>query len=413
MAKFSVVVVFLLLSPFIDGLRFLVVGGTGRVGGSAGTYLCKLSKAEGYDPSDVTLILGGRSSSSYEASKARISSKLIALGLGVPSIEFLKVDLEAPIEPLTATIESCSPTILIHTAGPFQQRTDPNLLKSAIALKIPYVDVCDEPSLCSKSKALSSTVPAIVGAGIWPGTSAIMATEAVHHLRKFENSGDISFPCDDETIDLSFYTAGTGNAGATIVSATFLLLCQKALTFSNGKKAEIEPWIGSRSVDFGGDVQTKTVRLLDNPDVFTLQSSLSSPNISSRFATSPELWNLLFGAMKTSIPKFILEDKILMQGLAVFSLPVIRFVDSFVGATNAMRVDVSSKSGNSVTFRVIHDDLEECVGLATASFAYEVLKGMDAGIYYPSDLGEEERKGILERVKKEAVLWDFETSYDK
>jgi hypothetical protein len=117
--------------------------------------------------------------------------------------------------------------------------------------------------------------------------------------------------------------------------------------------------------------------------------------------------------MKTSIPKFILEDKNLMQGLAVFSLPVIRFVDSFVGATNAMRVDVSSKSGNSVTFRVIHDDLEECVGLATASFAYEVLKGMDAGIYYPSDLGEEERKGILERVKKEAVLWDFETSYDK
>ena len=38
----------------------------------------------------------------------------------------------------------------------------------------------------------------------------------------------------EENVELSFFTAGTGNAGATIVSATFLLLAQKALTYAKG-----------------------------------------------------------------------------------------------------------------------------------------------------------------------------------
>ena len=46
-----------------------------------------------------------------------------------------------------------------------------------------------------------------------------------------------------------------------------------------------------------------------------------------------------------------------------------------VGADNAMRVDVtSSDKKQTATSQIVHDDLENCVGLATAAFAIEVFK---------------------------------------
>ena len=72
-----------------------------------------------------------------------------------------------------------------------------------------------------------------------------------------------------ERLDLSFFTAGTGNAGPTIVSATFLLLCQEALVAHAGKLEGREPWTEPRDVDFGEGIGVKPIWLLDNPDVPT------------------------------------------------------------------------------------------------------------------------------------------------
>jgi hypothetical protein len=107
-------------------------------------------------------------------------------------------------------------------------------------------------------------------------------------------------------------------------------------------------------VDFGRGVGIRTVRLLDNPDVYTLSQQGASarngaahdgsapvfqpsPNIRSRFATAPAIWNQLFGALKTVVPPSILADRELMQKAAIFSLPIIRVVDKLVGATNASK----------------------------------------------------------------------------
>jgi len=224
-------------------------------------------------------------------------------------------------------------------------------------------------------------------------------------------------------IEMSFFTAGTGNAGATIVSATFLLLCQAALTIVNFKKFDKEPWTEPLQVDFKGQQKIKTVRLLDNPDVFTLYESKTYKSyirsLSSRFATSPNIWNQLFGAMKQWVPRSILSDVKLMQNLSIFSLPIIRAVDKIVGATNAMRVDATCvKSGRKCTFVVTHNDLEQCVGLAMAAFVLELLEdgkrdrksntNIKPGIYYPAELPLESRERILEQVKKYAIVWDFE-----
>ena len=362
------------LSPLSRPSRFLVVGGNGRVGGSTAKHLHILSEAEGRP---VELILGGRSETSFATSKARIIDQLKAQGkASLPAISFqaVNLDIEDP-GVLTEAIKSCRADCVVHTAGPFQQRTRPVLLEASISAGVPYVDVCDEPPLCKASKelqaaAVAEQAVAVVAGGIWPGVSALMAAEAVHALRRVLHDGSKdegkgaacsrgeeevhAAPCDDESVDLSFFTAGTGNAGATIVSATFLLLCQPALTLRNGLPQELEPWTSPLEVDFGRGVGIRTVRLLDNPDVYTLSQQGTSarneaaqdgsapvfqpsPNIRSRFATAPAIWNQLFGALKTVVPPSILADRELMQKAAIFSLPIIRVVDKLVGATNASK----------------------------------------------------------------------------
>ena len=171
------------------------------------------------------------------------------------------------------------------------------------------------------------------------------------------------------------------------------------------------------------------MRLLDNPDVFTVHSSLKVPTLASRFATAPGIWNQLFGFLQVLLPPKVLANKGLMQSLSVFSLPIIRAVDKLVGATNAMRVDATNARGDIVRFQATHEDLEQCVGLATAAFALEVLmvagKTKDAssapspgsqglsinpGVYYPADLPVHSRDAILARVKRGASLWEFEAT---
>jgi len=144
---------------------------------------------------------------------------------------------------------------------------------------------------------------------------------------------------------------------------------------------------------------------LDNPDVPTTATTLGVPNASSRFGTDPLPWNYLFGGMK-AIPRSLLYNKEAMQNFALFSEPIIRLVDKLVGATNAMRVDAKTKDGKqAVTTRIVHPDLEDCVGLATAAFAIEVLKGetVEPGIWFPSEMSIEARTNLLEAARENTI----------
>lgn len=389
--------VLLFVAPMLrvcSGLNVLVVGGSGRVGGSTLRWLQEYSSR---DPNlDLKCNVGCRSQSSFDAA---VRSGVIPKS----GVDFVPIDLDGGDDKLMEAIDECG--FIINTAGPFQGRKDPALLRCCIAKGIPYVDVCDEYELAVTSKqmmedAKAAGVAAVVSSGIWPGVSALMAAEAKAKLE--QNSGEL---CD--TLDFSFFTAGTGNAGPTIVSATFLLLATPALTFLGGKPFEKEPWTERRDVDFGPGVGTKPVWLLDNPDVPTTATALGVPNASSRFGTDPLFWNYLFGAMK-AIPKSLLYNRDAMQAFALFSEPIIRVVDKLVGATNGMRVDAKTADGkHAVTSRIVHPDLEDCVGLATAAFALEVLKGVTVkpGIWYPAELPQEARTNILLAAKEKTISY--------
>ena len=363
--------------------RVLVVGGSGRVGASTVRWIDKLAKAEQLP---VQLAVGGRRQASFAAAAKRLGAK------GVDDIKFVQLDLDdaASLERAVA-----GRSLVVHTAGPFQQRTDPTLLKACIDAGVPYCDVCDELELSRAAKKLTSDVPAVISCGIWPGASALLAARAAERLGK---------PLDD--LEFSFFTSGTGGAGPTIVSATFLLLCTPAAVYADGELVMKEPWTEKRTAAFGPGIGERDVYLLDNPDVPTCAEALGARSASSSFGTAPAFWNDLFGAMKL-LPRSLLADRGAMQNLADFSMPIIRAVDALVGGVNAMRVDARAADGAAVTLRVAHGDLEDCVGQATAAFCMELLRGGVApGCWYPAELPVAARDRILAVVEEGAVVWE-------
>ena len=363
--------------------RVLVVGGSGRVGASTVRWINKLGKAEQLP---VELAIGGRRRASFDAAAKRLGAK------GVDAIKFVQLDLDdaASLERAVA-----GRSLVVHTAGPFQQRTDPTLLKACIDAGVPYCDVCDELELSRAAKKLTSDVPAVISCGIWPGASALLAARAAARLGK---------PLDD--LEFSFFTSGTGGAGPTIVSATFLLLCTPAAVYADGELVMKEPWTEKRTAAFGPGIGERDVYLLDNPDVPTCAEALGARSASSSFGTAPAFWNDLFGAMKL-LPRSLLADRGAMQNLAEFSMPIIRTVDALVGGVNAMRVDARAADGDAVTLRVAHGDLEDCVGQATAAFGMELLRGGVApGCWYPAELPVAARDRILAVVEEGAVVWE-------
>ena len=363
--------------------RVLVVGGSGRVGASTVRWIDRLAKTEQLP---VELAIGGRRRASFDAAAKRLGAK------GVDAIKFVQLDLDdaASLERAVA-----GRSLVVHTAGPFQQRTDPTLLKACIAAGVPYCDVCDELELSRAAKKLTSDVPAVISCGIWPGASALLAARAAERLGK---------PLDD--LEFSFFTSGTGGAGPTIVSATFLLLCTPAAVYADGELVMKEPWTEKRTAAFGPGIGERDVYLLDNPDVPTCAEALGARSASSSFGTAPAFWNDLFGAMKL-LPRSLLADRGAMQNLAEFSMPIIRTVDALVGGVNAMRVDARAADGDAVTLRVAHGDLEDCVGQATAAFCMELLRGGVApGCWYPAELPVAARDRILAVVEEGAVVWE-------
>ena len=81
-------------------------------------------------------------------------------------------------------------------------------------------------------------------------------------------------------------------------------------------------------------------------------------------------------------------------------MPVICAVDRLVGGTNGMRIEALSRKGSRVRFSVTHEDLKQCVGLATAALA---VQDIHAGGYFPAELPRVARLNILDKVKRDAI----------
>ncbi|KAL1324492.1 hypothetical protein HN51_034688 [Arachis hypogaea] len=134
----------------------LVLGGTGRVGGSTAIALSNLCP-------DLRILVAGRNREKGEALVAKLGG----------NSGFSQVDLNDQ-DSLQTALQDVD--LVVHTAGPFQQAEKCSVLEAAINTKTAYVDVCDDTSYAVRAKsfmsrALAANVPAITTGGIYPGVS--------------------------------------------------------------------------------------------------------------------------------------------------------------------------------------------------------------------------------------------------
>jgi Saccharopine dehydrogenase NADP binding domain len=355
--------------------HFLVVGGSGRVGGSVVTQL--LSHG-------ARVTVGGTRRESLETSRARWIRDFPELPIS--SVSWVQLNRED-----ASTVAPQVYDLVIHTAGPFQGKVKSTngILDACITHKTPYVDVCDDycTAMAAKStygsRAKDQGVPCVISTGCWPGVSSLMAKQLVSALLRRHSS----LSPKDLKVDFSFFTAGSGGAGSTLLVATFLILAEEALVILNGRRKPVKAMKHYTTVNFGPIIGDKLVAHLNLLETASVHDILGVGSSKALFGTAPDFWNVLLGLM-AQLPSSILANEDLMTKLALFSLPIVRVVDYFAGATNAMRCDVSSEQNPNLRVSAIygHQNLEPCVGECVVSFCVAILDGMvPSGVWFPEE----------------------------
>ncbi|PSS21618.1 Carboxynorspermidine synthase [Actinidia chinensis var. chinensis] len=359
--------------------RVLVVGGTGRVGGSTAVALSKLCP-------DLRIVVAGRN---WEKGAAAVAK------LGKNS-KFAEVDID-DMESLEKALHDVD--LVVHTAGPFQQADRCTVLEAAIQTKTAYIDICDDTRYAWRaksymSKALAANIPAITTGGIYPGVSNVMAAELVRAARN-ESKGE------PQRLRFSYYTAGTGGAGPTILATSFLLLGEEVVAYSKGEKIKLKPYSGMLNIDFGKGIGKRDVYLLDLPEVTSAHEVLGVPTVSARFGTSPFFWNWGMEVMTNLLPVEFLRDRSKVQNLVQLFDPVVRAVDGIAGERVSMRVDLECSDGRNTLALFSHRRLSVSVGFATAAFVLAILEGStQPGVWFPEEpegIAIEAREALLRR----------------
>eukprot|EP01038_Epipyxis_sp_PR26KG_P013195 gene13195-17682_t len=372
--------------------NILVIGGSGRVGGSA---VRSLSNA---NIDNLQVSAGGRNINNW---KNYAELKSISSNVG-----WKYVDIN-DLSNLNNFIMGYD--LVINTAGPFQGVKHPNVLKACLENSINYLDVCDDINLSRIARgpdfqqlAQKNNVKAIISAGIWPGCSSLLAQKLIKSVGGHEKVDKVVF---------SFFTAGSGGAGPTILSATFLILGEEVLIYKNGNPIYKKSASDTFTTDFGPIIGFRDVSRLN---LIECESCFSSgvKNVETYFGTAPLIWNKLFVLMANYIPSNILKDRNAMQLFAKISLPLVRLVDTLVGSNNAIRIDITTVNGEKKTAILSHEDMEKSVGDSLAAFAFEILKTesvVPAGVFFPEDIKNISfEDNILSKVASDSIYYSLD-----
>ncbi|KAK2434884.1 Saccharopine dehydrogenase [Trifolium repens] len=369
----------------IRNSRVLVLGGTGRVGGSTATALSNLCP-------DLRIIVAGRNREKGEALVAKLGG----------NSGFARVDIN-DVNSLETALKGVD--LVVHAAGPFQQTEKCSVLEAAINTKTAYIDVCDDTDYSRRAKsfmsrALAANVPAITTTGIYPGVSNVMAAELV---RIAENEAEDK----PERLRFYYYTAGTGGAGPTILATSFLLLGEEVVAYNKGEKIKLKPYSGMLKIDFGRGIGKRDVYLLNLPEVRSAHEILGVPSVSARFGTAPFFWNWGMEAMTKLFPSEYLRDRSKVQRLVELFDPVVRAMDGIAGERVSMRVDLECSSGRHTVGIFSHKSLSVSVGISTAAFALAVLEGStQPGVWFPEEpqgIPIEAREVLLKRASQGTI----------
>lgn len=352
--------------------KVVFVGGTGRVGAASAAALVA------NDPSVAKVVLAGRSdAAAAEAMERHPSLRGVA--------EFAKLDL-ADASSVASAIAGAD--LVVHSAGPFQGGGDKcAVMDAAIAAGVPYLDVCDDADYARSAKsrhaaALAAGVPCITTAGVYPGVSNVMAADMIAANRLAGGDKD----AEVEYVLYSYFCAGSGGVGDTILATSYMLCGEDVESWENGQRVTSRPATQRKVVDFGKKCGKREVFMYNLPETRSAREVFGAETVKTRFGTSPGVWNLAMSVMSAVVPKEALLNRETAATLAKLTAPLVRLVDTVVGERTAMRVDVKLKNGKLAGGIFNHPKLKEAVGNGTAAFASAILRGeTKPGVWYPEE----------------------------
>ncbi|GBG69168.1 hypothetical protein CBR_g3868 [Chara braunii] len=168
-----------------------------------------------------------------------------------------------------------------------------------------------------------------------------MAAELVRLARCGDDDQETNVHRPDK-LRFSYFTAGTGGAGPTILATSFLLLGEDVEAYRDDELVIAKPWSGRKEVDFGLGVGPKEVYLLNLPEVASAFKILKVPSVSARFGTDPFFWNLAMEAVAALVPKEMLQDRNKVEPLVKLSYPFVQAFDKYVGEKMSMRAEADA-----------------------------------------------------------------------
>ena len=84
--------------------------------------------------------------------------------------------------------------LVLHAAGPFQRRTECNVLEACIAARVPYIDICDDADYSQRAKALHQKCAAAAiapGLALGKAAASVLATTATAEVQPLLSSRSI------------------------------------------------------------------------------------------------------------------------------------------------------------------------------------------------------------------------------
>ena len=378
--------------------KVVVLGGTGRVGSATAAAIIRESRKAARESKGER---EEKEESSIAPSASKASNALRGVDVVISgrrpekvkevrelwpdelrAVAYEQCDINDP-ESLDRVLDSAD--LVIHAAGPFQQTSSCSVLEAAIRNKVGYIDVCDDTEHTQRAKATlakaaqESGIPAVVSCGVYPGLSNVMASYMCDAGSPFPENKPLK-------LRFSYFTAGSGGVGATILATSVLLLGEKVTQFVEGKRQQKEPYAERNVVEFGQKIGKREVFGLNLPEVLTAHEILGIPNVSAYFGTSPGIWNFMMQKMAQLLPVSLLQNRDFANGLAQVIMPLVVAVDKLVGKTTAMRIDVKYDNDKTSSSLFVHKDTAYTAGTSTAAFAAALLSGkVPAGVHFPEE----------------------------
>lgn len=338
--------------------RILIVGGGGRIGQAVARDLLRCTAAE--------MLLAGRH-------PARLAPIVDALG---GRVDCVAVDLDRAtvdgLQPLLAGVD-----LAVQCLGPFRTRP-PTLLAACIVAGVNYVDVCDDKRatqvrLGLNDAARAAGISALIDTGTFPGIDNVLVADALARNPQAD------------TVRLHFFCAGSGGGGFGVLQTTFLAIAQPYAELHDGQWVDIPSYRGRRVVDFAAPLGRHPVYNFEVPELWSLSKCFPQlRTVTSQFGSTPELWNWASAALAAA-PDALRQDSDFLNRGAEFILPLVHWLDQFVGDALGIRIEVSAPDGTGEVIQFYAPSTVEAVGWATGAAAQMVLSGeiADAGVLLP------------------------------